>query len=97
MNDGQPKQKLTEIKRKIVIYGERETVAHVASILPVSYAILHRILSEVKLRCPDMLPNTVLDYGSGPATGLWYISHKRDVIEGSSMMFGDVKLGNMLG
>lgn len=52
-------------------YDAAETHAYGLSRLPAGYAVAHRVLDEVKARCPGFEPRKVLDFGSGPGTAVW--------------------------
>lgn len=52
-------------------YDAKQVVAHSATQLPGAYACLVRILDELRFRQPSFHPRTVLDYNSGPGTGVW--------------------------
>lgn len=69
---GQPLSKLSQIRKKVVVYGEREANAYLAAIFPRSFAMVTRVLSEIKLSNDAFTPNSILDFGCGPSTALWY-------------------------
>lgn len=54
-----------------ITYGEREAVAYVAGALPATYAATFNVLKELKERICNFEPKTMLDFGTGPGTGLW--------------------------
>ncbi|KAI0242065.1 37S ribosomal protein S22, partial [Massospora cicadina] len=54
-------------------YGPKETLAYLAAVMPSSYATLHRVLSEIKLRDSKFKPSRILDFGTGPGTSLWAV------------------------
>ena len=59
------------LDRRQVLYqmfwSPEASVAYLAHSYPNNYAVNFRILYEVKKRCPDFSPKTMLDYGAGPA------------------------------
>lgn len=59
------------LPRTTIEYGQRETMAYVASQMPFAYAPLARILSETRDRLPDFRPSSLLDFGTGPGTAIW--------------------------
>lgn len=56
-----------------ITYGERETIAYVAGALPATYAAIYNVMKELKERICSFEPKTMLDFGTGPGTGLWYV------------------------
>ncbi|KAF4673121.1 Methyltransferase-like protein 17, mitochondrial [Perkinsus chesapeaki] len=48
-------------------YSPEAAVAYLAHRFPPAYAVNFRVLHEVMKRCPDLKPNSILDYGAGPA------------------------------
>ncbi|CAO3685991.1 unnamed protein product [Umbelopsis ramanniana] len=54
-----------------ITYGERETIAYVAGALPATYAAIYNVMKELKERICSFEPKTMLDFGTGPGTGLW--------------------------
>jgi ribosomal protein RSM22 (predicted rRNA methylase) len=64
-----------------ITYGERETMAYVAGALPATYAAIYNVMKELKERVCSFKPKTMLDFGTGPGTGLWYVD---DILENIS-------------
>ena len=54
---------------KAISYGPEETVVYSRYFFNSRYALLARVLDELKLVKPNFVPRTVLDYGCGPGTG----------------------------
>jgi ribosomal protein RSM22 (predicted rRNA methylase) len=52
-------------------YGGRETVAYVAGAMPATYAAIYNVLKELKERISGFEPKNMLDFGTGPGTGIW--------------------------
>jgi len=52
-------------------YEFRDGLQFIADELPYSLACITRVLKEVKQRMPDFQPWYVLDFGSGPGTGIF--------------------------
>jgi ribosomal protein RSM22 (predicted rRNA methylase) len=69
----QGKLQAEEVKK--IDYGKHEAISYVASRFPSVYGVIYRVLSEVKRRLPDYSPRTMLDYGTGPGTGIWAAHH----------------------
>ncbi|RKP09125.1 mitochondrial small ribosomal subunit Rsm22-domain-containing protein, partial [Thamnocephalis sphaerospora] len=53
--------------------GIRETRAYLASRMPAAYASIHNVLAELHNRIPSFAPRTMLDFGTGPGTGIWCV------------------------
>ena len=45
--------------------------AYLTARFPATYAVVSRILGEVKLRVPDLRITSMLDLGAGPGTAMW--------------------------
>lgn len=56
-------------------YGRQEAVAYVASRFPSVYGVIFKVMSEIRRRLPDFKPARMLDYGTGPGTGIWAAHH----------------------
>lgn len=59
------------IEGHIMTYGEREAIAYVAGALPATYAAVFNVLKELKERICNFEPKSMLDFGTGPGTGIW--------------------------
>lgn len=46
-------------------------LAYLAARMPATYAVVHRVLSELKQRIPHIEIKSVLDIGAGPGTATW--------------------------
>lgn len=51
--------------------SEAHRLAYLAVRMPATYAVVRRVLLEIKQRIPDVALNSVLDVGSGPGTATW--------------------------
>ncbi len=51
--------------------GDEQVTAYLAQILPATYAQLYGAMAATKAQAPDWSPQSLLDIGSGPGTGLW--------------------------
>jgi ribosomal protein RSM22 (predicted rRNA methylase) len=49
-------------------------VAYLLTRLPATFAVLSRVLSEAKVRAPDLRIESMLDLGAGPGTAMWAAS-----------------------
>jgi ribosomal protein RSM22 (predicted rRNA methylase) len=58
------------------ISSEAHRAAYLAVRLPATYAAIHRVLSEIKLRTPQAEINSLLDIGAGPGTALFAASEE---------------------
>jgi len=52
-------------------YGPLEAAAYAVTRLPMTFAAQERAMRELRLRAPDFRPETLLDFGAGPAPALW--------------------------
>eukprot|EP00300_Choanocystis_sp_HF-7_P004799 c13716_g1_i1.p1 GENE.c13716_g1_i1~~c13716_g1_i1.p1 ORF type:complete len:395 (+),score=77.87 c13716_g1_i1:1-1185(+) len=65
-----------------LIYSQRDAFAYVALRMPATYAVLVRVLREVRRRAgPDFAPTSVLDFGSGPAVLSWALAEVWDALD----------------
>jgi len=68
-------QKLSEVYRKDSVppplRTEAERLAYLLVRMPATYAAIHNALSAVVECLPGWEPNSMLDLGTGPGTGLW--------------------------
>jgi ribosomal protein RSM22 (predicted rRNA methylase) len=64
----------SRLPKTFIEYGERESMAYLASQLPFSYAAVEKILAEVKMRISGFAPKSLLDFGVGPGTAAWAAS-----------------------
>ncbi|GAB5586034.1 37S ribosomal protein S22 [Umbelopsis nana] len=69
-SDKRSKKELV-IEGHIMTYGEREAIAYVAGALPATYAAIFNVLKELKERICNFEPKSMLDFGTGPGTGIW--------------------------
>ncbi len=67
-----------ESTRKRSVYLQRlsdiDRLAYVTTRMPSTYASIRMVLLEFRERCPTLEVGSLLDVGSGPATGLWATS-----------------------
>ncbi|KAJ2554724.1 37S ribosomal protein S22 [Coemansia sp. RSA 1933] len=61
----------THIKPHTLEMGRYETFAYVATFAPATYGPIFNVLSELADRLPGFAPESVLDFGAGPAPVLW--------------------------
>ncbi|PIA18546.1 Rsm22-domain-containing protein, partial [Coemansia reversa NRRL 1564] len=59
------------LKPHTIEYGPGETAAYLAAFALGSYGVLFNVFSELSMRLPGFNPESILDFGSGPATALW--------------------------
>ena len=52
-------------------YGPLEAAAYAITRLPMTFAAQQRVLGELRARAPSFAPETLLDFGAGPAPSLW--------------------------
>jgi ribosomal protein RSM22 (predicted rRNA methylase) len=46
-------------------------IAYAATRMPATYAVVARVLQEIKIRKPDLAIRNLLDVGAGPGTAMW--------------------------
>ncbi|PNF28864.1 hypothetical protein B7P43_G04416 [Cryptotermes secundus] len=56
---------------KPVVYNEHSSLLYMVSRFAPEYAVLLKILTEVKTREPDFQPHSMFDFGSGVGTATW--------------------------
>nr|CAB3263769.1 methyltransferase-like protein 17, mitochondrial [Phallusia mammillata] len=61
----------TEYNWKQIVYDEYIAAAYLVGRTPAVYAVILRVLSEIKKQCPDYIPQSLLDFGSGSGTSVW--------------------------
>jgi len=74
-------------------------MAYVIARMPATYAIIKRVLEEVKLRMPDLVIDSTLDLGAGPGTAMWAAADVFPDINTFTMVEQDsalIKLGKQL-
>lgn len=54
-------------------YNKRQAFAYVAHRVPGIFACNYKALVELKMRFANFAPSTMLDFGSGPGTAVWYL------------------------
>ena len=64
-------QRLKDTRKKVILYGEQESLAYSAAFMPSFYAMMSHVLLELKYKCPDFRPSSCLDFGTGPGTAIW--------------------------
>ena len=53
---------------------EEERWAYLFTRLPATFGVAHKVFEELKRRKPDLNPQSLLDVGAGPGTGMWAAS-----------------------
>lgn len=66
--------------------------AYIACRMPATYAVVCRVLDEIKRLMPDVAPKTLLDLGSGPGTALWGACGMFDSLEQLYALEADARL-----
>ncbi|KAJ1667523.1 37S ribosomal protein S22 [Coemansia sp. RSA 1813] len=61
----------TRLKPHTIEFGRFETAAYVATFVPATYGPIFNVLTELADRLPGFAPQSVLDFGAGPAPVLW--------------------------
>lgn len=61
---------------KPIKYGKYESIVYALGRGPLEFAVLTRIIEEIKVRDPDFKPQSYLDFGSGIGTGMWAVSNQ---------------------
>ncbi|KAJ2388923.1 37S ribosomal protein S22 [Coemansia sp. RSA 2559] len=61
----------TRLKPHTIEFGKFETAAYVAAFVPATYGPIFNVLTELASRIPGFAPQSVLDFGAGPAPVLW--------------------------
>lgn len=68
--------KLKEAKKKVIQYGPMETMAYLATQTAIQYSLAKRIMLELKFQDAvhkrNFRPRSLLDFGTGPGTNIWY-------------------------
>lgn len=73
LDKDQAKSKVIDTNQPHVLqYGSRETAAYLSLRFLPSFAAINAILEQLQQRLPDFEPKTLLDYGCGPGTAIWY-------------------------
>ena len=88
-NSVKGKGKKTEFRKEhtgAATYGPLEAAAYAVARLPMTFGAQRRAMLELKDRCPEFVPKTLLDFGAGPAPSLWAA---RDVFQQSFGVGGD--------
>lgn len=53
------------------VQEDKDRMAYILARMPATYAVIYRVLEELKERYSAFSPISCLDVGSGPGTGLW--------------------------
>lgn len=69
--------------------------AYIASRLPATYAVNHRVLTEVRQRLPNLMVKSFLDLGAGPGTSMWAASDVFPEIETVELLEKDAALASI--
>ncbi|KAI9504420.1 37S ribosomal protein S22 [Coemansia spiralis] len=59
------------LKPHTLEFGGNETAAYVAGYAPATYGAIYNVLFELAYRIPGFRPESILDFGAGPAPTLW--------------------------
>lgn len=66
-------QALEELKQLKIGYDRVQSLAYLAYIMPGNYGPSFRIFSEIKKILKEKyFPSSVLDFGTGPGTAIWF-------------------------
>lgn len=71
---------LFRLKKKVynwkpMDYNEYNSLVYLTARFAPEYAVLTKILSEIKMRDGDFKPKSFFDFGSGVGTAMWYVRH----------------------
>eukprot|EP00057_Strongylocentrotus_purpuratus_P032665 XP_788426.2 PREDICTED: methyltransferase-like protein 17, mitochondrial [Strongylocentrotus purpuratus] len=58
-------------KWQSINYDDVKSLAYMLARMPPNYAVLYRVLNEIKQGDPEYRPSTILDFGSGLGTTTW--------------------------
>lgn len=66
-----------------ISYDKPTSLQYLMARAPAEYAILVRVLDEIRRRLPDYKPRSFFDFGSGVGTGTWAVNTywKKDIFE----------------
>lgn len=91
---GLPKRALSKslgvnqsIEITVPSYDQRESLAYLALRSIANYSACHVVFSEIKRRCPDFRPASLLDWGTGTGSVFWSASDvwKNDIKEATGV------------
>src|SRR5579864_2167499 len=68
---------------------EAHRVAYLAVRLPATYAAIHRVLAEIKLRAPQQEIASLLDLGAGPGTALFAAAEQFPQLQQATLIESD--------
>ncbi|CAN5792731.1 small ribosomal subunit Rsm22 family protein [soil metagenome] len=71
------------------VKNELDAVAYVAFRMPATYAAMHSVMGQLRLRMPDWSPDSLLDVGAGPGTSLWAASRYWSQLRSNTLIDGD--------
>ena len=80
--------------------ADEHRVAYALVRMPATYAVLVRVLSELRDRCPGGAPRSVLDLGSGTGAAAWAAAEVLDPLDRVTLVEEDrrlIELGQRLG
>lgn len=72
--------------------SEAHRLAYLAVRMPATYAVVRRVLNEVKKRMPDLQAGSVLDVGSGPGTATWAAAEAFPELSKATLLESDSNL-----
>jgi len=95
-----------EAKRKAItssgaqfLDSQEHRLAYIATRMPATYAVIAKVMREVKLRIPHLKLESLLDLGSGPGTALWACAEEFPSLKQATLIEQDgemIQLGKRL-
>ena len=79
-------------KRAAFIETHAHRLSYINARMPGTYAANHAVFSEIKIRCADFAPLSLLDLGSGPGTVLWAASQVFETLASATLLEQDAEL-----
>lgn len=79
-------------KGKAYMSDTAHRLAYLAVRMPATYAVVRKVLEEVKMRLPEFSPRSLSDLGAGPGTGSWAAVAEFPEIAKVSLQEQDVNL-----
>lgn len=71
--------------------SDAHRLAYLAVRMPATYAVVRRVLFEIKQRIPDISVNSILDMGAGPGTATWAAAEVFPELNKASLLEKDEK------
>jgi ribosomal protein RSM22 (predicted rRNA methylase) len=73
--DIEDERKLSKEKDNVnpikIVYKPAQCVAYLQCRMPYTYAVIKRVMREIKQRMPEFQPKSILDYGAGLGSGMF--------------------------